>query len=51
MKRCPKCGLQKTRLLALSRVDNKTMICDECGTLEAMQAFTEYTKKKEEKKC
>lgn len=50
MKRCPKCGAWKARLLALSRTDNKTMICDECGTLEAMQAFTEYMKKKEGKK-
>jgi zinc finger protein 775 len=26
------------RLLALSRTDNKTMICDECGTKEALDA-------------
>jgi hypothetical protein len=28
-----------TRHPALSRVDNKTHICSECGTDEAMQAF------------
>lgn len=32
MKICPKCGREFERLLALSRIDNKTMIRDECGT-------------------
>lgn len=36
MKICPKCGRSFARLLALSRTDNKTMICDECGTMEAL---------------
>ncbi len=36
MKICPKCGRSFERLLALSRTDNKTMICDECGTMEAL---------------
>lgn len=36
MKICPKCGREFERLLALSRIDNKTMICDECGTMEAL---------------
>lgn len=35
---CPKCGKVVDRLLALSRVDNETMICDECGTIEALDA-------------
>lgn len=30
--KCPRCGKEAKRLLALSRADNKTMICDECGT-------------------
>jgi len=38
MKICPKCGRSFERLLALSRTDNKTMICDECGTMEALDA-------------
>lgn len=39
MKICPKCGKQFDRLLALSRVDNETMICDECGTMEALDSL------------
>ena len=38
MKICPKCGKKFERLLALSREDNKTMICNECGTKEALDA-------------
>ena len=36
MRICPKCGRSFERLLALSRTDNETMICDECGTVEAL---------------
>ena len=36
--KCPRCGKEVNRLLALSRADNKTMICDECGTKEALDA-------------
>lgn len=36
MKVCPRCGKSYDRLLSLSRKDNKTMICDNCGTEEAM---------------
>lgn len=38
MHKCPKCGRSFPRLLALSRTDNKTMICDECGIREALGA-------------
>lgn len=38
MKICPRCGREYERLLALSRKDNKTMICDQCGTEEALDA-------------
>lgn len=38
MKICPRCGREYERLLALSRKDNKTMICDQCGTEEALEA-------------
>lgn len=34
----PKCGKETEWLRELSRVDNKTMICDECGTKEALDA-------------
>ena len=33
---CPKCEREFDRLLALSRIDNQTMICDDCGTEEAL---------------
>ena len=36
MMKCPSCGKEFERLLALSRKDNKTMICDECGVKEAL---------------
>lgn len=39
MKICPKCGRGFERLLALSRTDNETMICDECGTMEALDSL------------
>ena len=34
--KCPRCGKEYGRLLALSRKDNKTLICDECGVKEAL---------------
>ncbi len=39
MKQCPKCHKSFERLLAVSRIDNKTMICDDCGTLEALESI------------
>jgi len=39
MKICPKCGKGFERLLAVSRSDNKTMICDECGIREALDSL------------
>lgn len=38
MKIYPKCGGKFERLLAVSRIDNKTMICDNCGTMEALDS-------------
>lgn len=37
MKICPKCHKQYSDYPALSRVDNKTEICPECGQLEALE--------------
>jgi IS605 OrfB family transposase len=34
--RCPKCGKEFTEYPALSRVDNETEICPECGVMEAL---------------
>lgn len=37
MRRCPKCGEPLGDKPALSRRDNKTDICSECGFKEAME--------------
>lgn len=37
--RCPRCKREFERLFALSRKDNKTMICDQCGTEEALEDY------------
>ena len=47
---CPKCGRKFDRLLALSRRDNKTNICDGCGTKEALEDYAAYQKKVPAKK-
>jgi hypothetical protein len=40
MSKCPRCGLDRmTRHPAMSRVDNATSICSECGTDEAISVF------------
>ncbi len=39
IQRCPKCGKEFTEYPALSRVDNETEICPECGVAEAIKAF------------
>ena len=36
---CPKCGKTYTRYPALSRVDNETEICPDCGILEALESI------------
>ncbi len=37
-KKCPVCGKMYCEPPALSRKDNKTEICPDCGTLEALEA-------------
>lgn len=37
MKKCPKCGGSLGKRPALSRRDNKTDICADCGYKEAME--------------
>jgi predicted RNA-binding Zn-ribbon protein involved in translation (DUF1610 family) len=36
---CPRCGETYTGFPALSRTDNKTSICSDCGNAEAMEDF------------
>ena len=38
MRRCPKCGKDYDARPALSRADNQTEICPECGMQEAIDA-------------
>lgn len=39
LRTCPKCGKEYQEYPALSRIDNKTEICPECGMKEALEAF------------
>ena len=36
---CPKCGRTYTERPALSRYDNHTIICPDCGTREALDSM------------
>ena len=40
---CPKCKKEFTEHPALSRVDNETEICPECGVREAVEAYQKAT--------
>lgn len=42
MKKCPRCGKNEDRLLALSRRDNKTSVCESCGSMEAINDAEPY---------
>ena len=39
MRKCPVCGKEYQEPPAISRKDNKTPICPDCGTLEALDAM------------
>ena len=39
VQRCPKCKKEFTECPALSRIDNETEICPECGINEAMKSY------------
>ncbi len=41
-KKCPNCGYPIYGYPAISRKDNKTEICSNCGTAEAMSAYHNY---------
>ena len=36
---CPRCGQSYSAQPALSRKDNETLICPDCGTREALQSI------------
>tara|TARA_R100000808_G_C2088403_1_gene109701 strand:+ start:558 stop:782 length:225 start_codon:yes stop_codon:yes gene_type:complete len=33
---CPRCGIKTTDFPAISRADNETEVCSQCGTEEAL---------------
>lgn len=39
MKKCPKCGCTYYGVPALSRYDNQSYICPDCGTREALESM------------
>lgn len=41
-KLCPKCHKYYTGYPAISRVDNETEICPQCGQLEALEAVRKW---------
>lgn len=43
MRTCPLCKSEYTEHPALSRFDNETEICPDCGTIEAMTAWLDPT--------
>ena len=44
---CPKCGQTYSEHPALSRQDNKTLICPDCGTREALATLGIEAKEQE----
>lgn len=51
MKKCPKCGGPLGKRPALSRRDNKTDICAECGYKEAIEDAEKTFAIKRRKQC
>ncbi len=45
---CPRCGLFQEGRPALSRTDNKTDICSNCGHIEAIEEYYEMLKPQSE---
>lgn len=39
IKICPRCGKSYSGTPALSRADNETLICPDCGTREALESI------------
>ena len=38
-RQCPICGATYTETPALSRLDNETLICPDCGTRQALESI------------
>lgn len=49
IKICPSCGKEYLGHPAISRKDNKTLICSDCGVKEAIQQYLEHISTKEVK--
>ena len=45
---CPICGCRYTERPALSRLDNSTLICPDCGTREALESIDVNKEEQEE---
>lgn len=45
---CPRCGKTYHEPPALSRLDNETLICPDCGTREALQSIGVDTAEQEQ---
>lgn len=45
---CPVCGREYSDYPAISRRDNVTEICPDCGVMEALEDFVAYLEKKRE---
>ena len=41
-KKCPRCGAVITFYPAISRKDNKTEICSDCGVIEAIEEYINF---------
>lgn len=39
IRKCPICGMEYMQHPALSRADNETLICPDCGTREALMSI------------
>lgn len=44
LKKCPKCNMEYKRPSAMSRLDNKTEICELCSLAESMAIFEKTNK-------
>lgn len=44
---CPKCGKKYIEFPALSRDDNETEICPQCGLIEALQSWDKFRQAQE----
>lgn len=48
LKKCPNCGREYRGYSAISRKDNKTPICPDCGTREALESIGVNIKEQEQ---